>query len=179
MKRETLIPVVISIILTAVIVWALLGFLAPAPDDNERIAELEETVEALTTENDRLNALVTDRDAQILILQSELDQIRSRIISLQPKAGWETYFPSHDTNTITGKTVAEVEELLGIPPVKIRSIAATASFNREIWIYMPYAEDPTGLYLYFKGNQLWRSRLDEFTGVYGSGLLEDEDFWVN
>jgi len=44
---------------------------------------------------------------------------------------------------------------------------------------MPGEEDPTGLYIYFKGDRVFRSRLDEFNGLFNSGLLDDEDFWLN
>jgi len=171
--------VIISVILTAAVVWGLMGFFGPSNDTAARIAELEGDVQALNSENERLNELITERDEEIQDLQDELAELRGREIRFQPKPGWETYFPTHDTNTITGQTVAAVEALLGIPPVRIRSTAATTPFNREIWVFMPYLEDPTGLYLFFKGDQLWRSRLDEFTGIYGSGLLENEEFWLN
>ena len=179
MKKETLYPVIISIILTAAIVWGLTSFLSPDGGDPEKIQELEASIAALTSENERLNEMITSADAEIEALEAELGAIRDRQISYKPKSGWETYFPNPESNTIIGKTVDEVEELLGIPPFRIYSTAATAPFNREIWVFVPYDEDPTGLYLFFKGNQLWASRLDEFTGLYGSGLLDTEDFWQN
>ncbi len=179
MKKETLYPVIISIILTAAIVWGLTSFFPGGNGDPDRIQELEESIAALTTENERLNEMITTADNEIEALQAELNALRNRPITRKPKQGWETYFPGPETSTIIGKSVAEVEDLLGIPPVRIYHTAASVSFNREIWVFVPYDEDPTGLYLYFKGNQLWASRLDEFTGIYGSGLLEDEDFWLN
>jgi hypothetical protein len=179
MKKETLYPVIISIILTALVVWGLMTMLAPKGDEAAKIQELEETVAALTTENDRVNAMITTAQEEIEALEAELTELRGQAITFKPKAGWEVYFPTAETNTITGKTVAEVEALLGNPPVRIRSTAANPQFNREIWVFVPYDEDPTGLYLFFRGNQLWRSRLDEFTGIYGSGLLENEEFWFN
>jgi hypothetical protein len=179
MKKETLYPVIISIILTAAIVWGLTSLLSPPADGAARIQELEGQVDALTLENERVNEMITTAEAEIEALQAQLDAIRSRQISYKPKQGWETYFPSAESSTIIGKSVEEVEDLLGIPPFRIYSTAATVPFNREIWVFVPYDEDPTGLYLFFKGNQLWASRQDEFSGLYGSGLLDNDDFWQN
>lgn len=98
-------------------------------------------------------------------------------VSQKPKAGWEQYFPNYDETTLEGKSVKEVRTLLGEPPVLFRNIAVNPEFSREIWVYRPHDEDPTGLYLYFKGGSLVNSRLDEFSGL--DSLLGDTDFWYN
>ncbi len=162
MKKTIITTVLISGIVTAVIVWNLTSFLSPVPDT----AELEEQIQDLQTENQLLKE-------QLAALPEEQGNNR------QPRPGWEQYFPDHDTTTIAGKSAEEVGHLLGSPPYKIRSLAANPVFNREIWIFMAGEEDPTALYLFFKGNQLWRSQLDEFNGLYGSGLLDHEEFWLD
>lgn len=98
-------------------------------------------------------------------------------ISQKPKTGWEQYFPSYDETTLEGRSTKEVRDLLGEPPVLVRNVAANPEFTREIWVYRPFDEDPTGLYLYFKSGKLVNSRLDEFSGL--EGLLADELFWYN
>ncbi|MBS4025020.1 MAG: bZIP transcription factor [Clostridia bacterium] len=184
MNKNTVVPVLIGVIVTAIMVWGLATFLRPAPELagqplEARVAQLEEELQVLQAENQELTeqvaALREERDE----LRGELREIEEGGITRQPKPGWQEFFPSPETTTLEGKSTGEVRELLGVPPVKIRSIAANPDFNREIWIYMAGEEDPTGLYLWFKGNQLWRSLLDEFNGLYGSGLLEDEEFWLN
>jgi FtsZ-binding cell division protein ZapB len=184
MNKNTAVPVLIGVIATALIVWGLATFLRPSPEPagqqlEARVAELEEELRVLQAEKQELNeqaaALKDERDQ----LRGELRAITAGDITRYPKPGWQEFFPGAETTTLAGKQIGEVRELLGVPPYMIRSIAAKPEFNREIWIYMAGEEDPTGLYLWFKGNQLWRSRLDEFPGLYGSGLVDDEGFWLN
>ncbi|MBS4023164.1 MAG: hypothetical protein KGZ79_12220 [Dethiobacter sp.] len=66
--------------------------------------------------------------------------------------------------------------MFGEPPFLIRSIAAVPEFSREIWIYTPGGEDPTGVFIFFKGGRVHASRIDEFGGLHNSGLLDDENF---
>ncbi|MDI6891912.1 MAG: hypothetical protein QMD08_02785 [Actinomycetota bacterium] len=123
----------------------------------------------------------SDRKAmqqQISDLQNQIVQLRaSEAISQKPKSGWEEYFPTPTETTLMGESVSELRNLLGEPPVLVRSIAADPDCSREIWIYMPYDEDPTGLYIYFKGGKVAKSLLDEFNGLVGSSIWEDSDFW--
>ena len=70
-----------------------------------------------------------------------------------------------DTSQYVGKTPDEIKKMLGEPPVLVRVSAAQPAYSREVWVYFPYPEDPTGLYLYFLGNRVVRVYMDEFTGV--------------
>ena len=56
-------------------------------------------------------------------------------------------------------------------------MAVNPKNNREIWIYHPYDYDPTGLYIYFKGDNVVKTKLDEFNGLVASSIWEDTDFW--
>ncbi len=179
MKKNILLPVIIAVVVTAAVVWGLASLFLPPETADARVEELKEEVQMLREEKEELAGRLIAKETEIEVLQGKLDELETILISHQPKAGWEQYFPTHDSTTLAGESVQDVEALLGVPPVLIRSIAQNEEFNREIWIFMPYEQDPTGLYLYFKGNQLWRSQLDEFTGLYGSGLLQYEDFWMN
>ncbi len=190
MNKSIVVPIVIAVVVTAVVVGGLAFLLRPTPealDPSEdemrsRVVELEEDVQALQGENQELRE-------QVLALEEELESLEEEIgegedlvegeVRRKPKPGWQEYFPEAETTTLLGESIVEVRQLLGEPAFKIRSIAVNPAANREIWIFTPFEEDPTGLYLFFKGNQLWRSRMDEFMGLYGSELLQDEDFWLN
>lgn len=164
-----------AIAITALITTLVVGgvvFLLRA----QRIAALEQQVEALESANAAL-------EEQISSLQEQLGADdggngTETEISRAPSPGWEAYFPTAETTTLLGEPVDRIRDLLGEPPVLLRSIAVDPAFNREIWIYMPAEEDPTGLYIFFKGNRVSSSRLDEFPGLYNSGLLDDAGFWV-
>lgn len=120
----------------------------------------------------------TEKD-QTTDTQDLVSQPQQPEISRKPKPGWERYFPSPTKTTLTGRLVNEVKTLLGEPPVLVRSIAANPEYSREVWIYLPYEDDPTGLYIYFKGGRVVKTRLDEFNGLEGSAIFEDRDFWLN
>ncbi|KUO53126.1 MAG: hypothetical protein APF76_03545 [Desulfitibacter sp. BRH_c19] len=100
-------------------------------------------------------------------------------ISRKPKAGWEQFFPAAEETTLLGKSISEIRETLGEPPVLVRSIAANPENSKEMWVYHPFDEDPTGLYLFFKGGELVNSRLDEFSGLSGIAFWDEEEFWQN
>jgi outer membrane murein-binding lipoprotein Lpp len=142
-------------------------------DVQGRVTELETENEALRTENEALEQRVATLEEEISELQDQDTEI-----SRKPNEGWEQFFPDAQTTTLTGESTEAVRALLGNPPVLIRQTAVVPEASREIWVYMPLDEDPTGLYLFFKGNQLDSSRQDEFNGLYGSGLLDLEEFWL-
>lgn len=139
---------------------------------DSQVNRLEEEVSILESTNASLQEQLENMQ-EALPPGNENDSVISR----EPNPGWQDYFPTHDSTTLEGESVEQVRELLGEPPALLRSIAEDPAFNREIWIYMPFEEDSTGLYLFFKSNQLTGSRLDEFTGLPYSGLLDDESFW--
>jgi hypothetical protein len=144
--------------------------------------DLQRQVTNLEAENTTLRSDKEELQNRVATLEAEVEQLHEQEqpdeISRKPKDGWEQYFPEAEETTLTGESTNRVRELLGRPPVLIRSIAANQQFNREIWVYMPFDEDPTGLYLFFKGDRLDSSLKNEFNGLYGSGLLDIEEFWV-
>jgi hypothetical protein len=166
--NKTLLIVAIAVLVTALVVFMAVDSLRA-----QKIEGLERQLETLENENAELNE-------QIAVLQEQTKNKpgEGKEISRAPRPGWEAYFPNAETTTLLNEPVDKVRSLLGEPPVLLRSIAANPAFNREIWIYMPGEEDPTGLYIYFKGDRVFGSRLDEFNGLYNSGLLDDEDFWL-
>lgn len=162
-----------------VLLLALSGCGTNGEDTSElqtRISQLEAENEALRLENEELKNTVASLEEQLGAVPNggtyELE------INRYPHPGWEQYFPDFETTTLEGYSTAEIRELLGEPPYLIRSIAVVEEASREIWIFMAYEEDPTGLYLFFKGDELHSSVLDEFNGLYNSGLLEGESFWL-
>lgn len=161
--------------LSIIIVMLLSLFLLAAGcagGDQARVRELEQEAVTLRSEKGTLQDRVT-------VLEAELDALRlGEEIRKVPKEGWQQYFPSAEETTLTGESTVRVRELLGEPPVLIRSIAVDPEFSREIWIFSPFEEDPTGLYLFFKGGQLDSSILTEFNGLYMSDLLDLEQFWI-
>ena len=173
-----------NIYLTVIVLAVLALFMVSGCGNNgddtaeleSRISELESENAALQTENDELTNTVTTLEAQIAALENgDTPQLQ---INRKPHDGWEDYFPDAETTTLEGQSTAELRTLLGEPPFLIRSIAVQEEASREIWVFVPFDQDPTGLYLYFKGGELDSSRLDEFNGLYGSGLLDSEAFWL-
>lgn len=162
----------LALIFAIAAVFTIVGGCPPRNGDQQaRITQLERENTNFRTENQQLQERVGALEAEIAKMRDPEQ------ITRQPREGWEEYFPGPEETTLAGETTSRVRELLGEPPVLIRQIAASPEFNREIWVYMPFEEDPTGLYLFFKGNQLTSSRKDEFPGLYNAGLLDVEEFW--
>ncbi len=89
---------------------------------------------------------------------------------MKPKAGWEAV-------DLTGLTRGQLLEALGCPPHVIRMTSVVSpEFNKELWVYHPYDEDPTGLFIWLKGNVFHHSMLNEFNG-FGCYELTNPDFW--
>lgn len=155
----------------------------------EKIAGLLQQVETLQQENEALRASETEALKAVEGLKERLaalpgdavvkEQPSSQAVSHKPRAGWEKYFPGQGTTTLVNETVEQVAELLGQPPFLVRSTAFSPEHSREVWIFLPYEGDPTGLYLYFKGGRFHKSRLDEFNGLPGSAVFMDHEFWFN
>lgn len=175
MKEKYPLVIAITALITALVAGGLVYWLTGNREavGNGEKAELEEQVAALQQEN----AALQEENSTLKEENEALTE--SREIHRQPKAGWEQYFPDAETTTLEGKSTEEVRQLLGEPPFLVRSTAVNPQNNREVWIYTPFDQDPTGLYLFFKGGQLASSRLDEFPGLQQSFIWEDEDFWQN
>jgi hypothetical protein len=88
----------------------------------------------------------------------------------KPKEGWEEL-------DLAGMTRDELTEALGCPLHSMRQTAlGDPAFTRELWIYLPYDEDPTGLYVWLQGGLFHASRLDEFSGFWGFEF-DNPEFW--
>lgn len=89
---------------------------------------------------------------------------------MAPKPGW-------DTVDLEGLTRQDLVDVLGCPPHVIRMTSVVSgAHNRELWVYHPYEEDPTGLYIWLKGDVFHHSTLNEFNGFWCYGMM-DLDFW--
>ncbi len=163
--------VVIAVLVTALVLGGGMYLLLV-----QRTARFEQRVKSLESVNSELQKQISVLQEQIKAEREQEGDARVGI-TREPRPGWQTYFPTPETTTLVGKSIGEVRDLLGEPPVLLRSIARNPEFNREIWVFMPFEEDPTGLYIFFKGDRLSGSRIDEFNGVVNSGLLDDTDFW--
>ncbi len=89
---------------------------------------------------------------------------------MAPNPGW-------DGVSLEGLTRDELVDVLGCPPHVIRMTSVvSAANNRELWVYHPYEEDPTGLFIWLKGDVFHYSTLNEFNG-FGCYEMTDLDFW--
>ncbi len=90
--------------------------------------------------------------------------------SMQPRPGW-------DTVNLEGLSREALLDVLGCPPHIIRMTSVVdAAYNRELWVYHPYDEDPTGLFIWLKGNFYHSATLNEFSGFW-CYEMSDLDFW--
>jgi hypothetical protein len=90
--------------------------------------------------------------------------------SAKPKDGWEGV-------DLSDMTRDELLEVLGCPLHSMRLGAlGNPAYVRELWVYHPYDEDPTGLYVWLQGGVFHASRLDEFTGFWGFEF-DNPEFW--
>ena len=89
---------------------------------------------------------------------------------MKPNTGWENV-------NLEGLTREELVDVLGCPPHVIRMTSVvSAANNREMWVYHPYDEDPTGLFVWLKGGVFHYSTLNEFNG-FGCYQMTDLPFW--
>jgi hypothetical protein len=90
--------------------------------------------------------------------------------SAKPKEGWEGV-------DLSGMTRDELLDVLGCPLHSMRlGAVGNPAYIRELWVYHPYDEDPTGLYIWLQGGVFHASRLDEFTGFWGFEF-DNPEFW--
>jgi len=90
--------------------------------------------------------------------------------SAKPKEGWEGV-------DLSGMTRDELLEVLGCPLHSMRlGAVGNPAYIRELWVYHPYDEDPTGLYIWLQGGVFHASRLDEFSGFWGFEF-DNPEFW--
>jgi len=134
----------------------------------------------LQEEQEQNKILKTGSQSQIENLQSQIEQLRQdkedlgTLLSLAPSAkpfeGWDQYFPATGDSVIKGELNLNVRSLLGNPELLIRQ------GDKEVWVFHPYDQDSTGLYLFFENGKLINSKLDEFNG-FGNDLIDNEANW--
>jgi hypothetical protein len=89
---------------------------------------------------------------------------------MKPNPGW-------DAVDLNGLTREELLDVLGCPPHVIRMTSVVGpENNRELWVYHPFDDDPTGLYIWLRGDVYHRSRMDEFNGFWCYEMMEPA-FW--
>ncbi len=175
------VAVITAVIVTALLVGSAAFYVGSSRDDGAD--GLQERVDTLQEENETLQARQGELEEEVTALKAENQELREQLetpqqISRELPDGWEAYFPTAETTTLVNESTGSIRALFGEAPYLIRSIAVVPEASRQIWIYTPTAKDPTGLYMFFKGDQVHSSRLDEFNGLFGSELLNDEDFWL-
>lgn len=71
-----------------------------------------------------------------------------------------------------GRTLAEIQKTLGDAPIVVKQSIKDAPIRKEVRVYMPYAEDTTGLYLFIQNEIVLDFKLDEFNGIQYSSVME-------
>ncbi len=90
--------------------------------------------------------------------------------TMKPNPGW-------DAVDLKGLTREELLDVLGCPPHVIRMTSVVGpENNRELWVYHPFDDDPTGLYIWLRGDVYHQSRMDEFNGFWCYEMMEPA-FW--
>lgn len=73
---------------------------------------------------------------------------------------------------LKGRSMKEIDEILGESPIIVRQSVKGAPLRREVRVYLPYQEDSTGLYLFFQNETIIEFKMDEFNGILQSGILD-------
>jgi hypothetical protein len=135
------------------------------------LPESERPVMPHTDTTEHASAEVPDTTAEVEQPQDRsTGRMRPEVMAYRPE--FRTIIGDNNRPTVMGKTTAEVGSILGEPRALVRQTAANPEFSREVRIYSPYDEDPTGFYIYFRGGVAVEERMDEFNGLYGSAVLE-------
>lgn len=91
-------------------------------------------------------------------------------LTRKPQPGWESH-------TLIGMTRQQALKTLGCPPHYVRMTSPLGTLGeRELWVYLPYDKDSTGLYLWLKAGVVHQSRLDTFSGFW-THEMDNPDFW--
>jgi len=177
-KKETLPPaqtdssnigkaILMSMLVTAVLVTVIMYNWHSNVLKDTKVSSLSSCVDVADA-NAKLQKQTEDLQAQVTLFEEEKAKSEELMqIRTNPKDGWEIYVPKQieDSEEMTaseliGKSVEEVRELLGEPPVLLRNAP-----TNEIWVYHTTSEDATGLYVVFTERKVTDVRLDEFNGL--------------
>lgn len=94
-------------------------------------------------------------------------------------APYSTFLNKEGFLDFTKVSLMKIQTVLGEAPVSLRIGRPGASDIREVRVYFPYEEDPTGLFLFFRNETVVSFRMDEFSGI-SSPLIQDffnQDFF--
>ena len=103
-------------------------------------------------------------------------QIDTQLTMDQVSKGWQPRYrldlPPYNTFVdqegfldFSNVSATKIQSVLGDAPVIIRIARPGATLRREIRVYFPYEEDPTGLFLFLRNETVVSFRLDEFNGL--------------
>ena len=171
--RTGVLFVVVSIFVVAIVIafwwWQSYGFTFSRATDLRQDILLQE-------EDDTFARLLDGKSVESPQIQDVLEgipDISDMQYVLTPNSGWETYFPSNAPTLLLGKTRSEVRQTLGEPPVLLRQ--HTNESIEEDWVYFPYLNDHTGLYIDFSSGIVISSKLDEYSGLSSLGVVDTSE----
>lgn len=80
-------------------------------------------------------------------------------------APYNAFLDANGYLSLAGVSLDRIQTELGDAPVVVRMARPGAPLRREVRVYFPYDEDPTGLYIFIRNESVVSFRLDEFSGL--------------
>lgn len=136
----------------------------------EMISELDDTVSNPQTDDRISSAQQKLRDQ--LEQSSDDDQPQSPSTYRLDVAPYNYFADRDGFVSFQGRTLEEIQHILGEAPIVVKQSVPGAPIRKEVRVYLPYKEDPTGLYLFIQNEVVLDFKLDEFNGIQNSSVLE-------
>ncbi len=96
------------------------------------------------------------------------------VLSLKPIPGWDVFFPQNKTDRFNGLSRKLVANLLGQPPIVVRTLEPARPATVETWAYVPYENGNTAIHVYFVNGRAVGGELKTHSNIIdvGSGYAE-------
>lgn len=132
-------------------------------------SEPQTDTSATRTETSDRIASIQDRLVPIESTDSEQSDTPKYRLEVPP---YSTFLNEEGYLDLLGRSMAEIDEVLGESPIVARQSIRGAPIRKEIRVYLPYEEDSTGLYIFFENERVIEFKMDEFNGIIQSGILD-------
>lgn len=88
----------------------------------------------------------------------------SGMIPLAPIDGWQVFFPSKDSSELNGLSRKLVSNLLGQPPIMVRTLDKTAGETVETWVYVVDETNDEAVFVYFRNGEAFAATHGTYNG---------------
>lgn len=156
------------LVLLFVLAIAILGGVALLSNEQQKTEVLISSLQ-----KDQVSAIGIVEEKRPFFPEHDVIEV-SGMIPLAPIDGWQVFFPTKDSSELNGLSRKLVSNLLGQPPIMVRTVDERAGETVETWVYVVDVKSQEAVYVYFRNGEAYAAKHGTYEGTVPVGLTYAE-----